>query len=511
MERYGQDMKKIRLDVVGVSKSFAATQALKNVSVTFHPGQVHVLIGENGAGKSTLLKIISGLYSADEGEININGKKGEFSSPKDANLAGISMVYQELTALPDMTAFDNLFLGNEEKNKLGFLKRREMKALYEKTSEKYGISIPIYEPVRNFSIAQQQMFEVLKILMRDPQVVIFDESTSSLANEETKQLFRIINQLKEAGKTIIFISHRMEEIFQIGDCVTVLKDGELIVTKNIDELTQDSLIEYMVGRSITEVFPPHCDSFGEEIFSVEELSFSGKLKNISMNSHKGEIVGIAGLEGQGQTDLLNCLAGVEKIDSGSINYKGKKLRYKNPQQAIQKGIILVPEDRKTQGLFLEHKIENNLCISSQFLRQIFGVVNEKKNKEFTEKIRTELSIKCSSTTEKISNLSGGNQQKVVLGRALGIHPKVLLFNEPTRGIDIRTKQEFYNRMRNLADEGICIIVYSSDLLEIIGISDTVYTIYEGEITSVLRGNNINEVQIMRCATGVERRAQECKV
>lgn len=490
------------LEVRNVSKSFAATRALRGVSIAFEPGRVHVLIGENGAGKSTLLKIVSGLYPPDEGEVLLNGAPARFQSPHDARAARIAMVFQELTLLPDMTVIDNLFLGAEKTGRLGWLGKRAMRGRFRERAAKYGLDIHPYALVRNLSLAQRQLIEALKALMDDPDIVIFDEATSALDNTEVEKLFSIISSLRDEGKTVIFISHRLEEIFKIGDRVSVLKDGELVVTRDADDLNLDRLIEYMVGRAISDIFPPKCAEPAEPLFEVSGLGLkSGRLKNIDLIARRGEIVGIAGLQGQGQSILLACLAGTEKYDRGTVRLVGETLPQAGPHRAIRQGVVFIPEDRKTQAMFLEHSVHVNLSLSSQYLRQTLGFVKKREDELFVDAAIRDLSIKTRSPFSQVGDLSGGNQQKVVLGRALGIVPRVILFSEPTRGVDVQTKQEFYRRMRALAAEGICVILYSSDLLEVIGISDTVYTMYEGAITGVLRGDDINEVAIMRGAVG----------
>ncbi|MCC8180343.1 MAG: sugar ABC transporter ATP-binding protein [Planctomycetes bacterium] len=490
------------LAVRNIAKSFAATKALKGVSIAFEPGTVHVLIGENGAGKSTLLKIVSGLYPPDSGEILLDGKPVRFSSPHEARAARIAMVFQELTLLPDMTVMDNLFLGAEQAGVGGLLRRAEMRRIFKEKSRKYGLDLPADEVVRNLPLSRQQLVEALKALMGDPEIIIFDEATSALDNAEVEILFSIIASLKNEGRTVIFISHRMEEIFTVGDRVSVLKDGDLVTTRDITELDQNRLIEFMVGRSISDIFPPKAARLGEVLFEAKGLGKAGKLDNINLQARRGEIVGIAGLQGQGQATLLACLAGIEKYDAGEVLLHGNRLPQAGPRQAIRNGVILVPEDRKTQALFLEHSVHINLSLSSQYKRQAFGFVNVAEDEAFVNRAIGDLSIKTHSPENQVGSLSGGNQQKVVLGRALGVEPQVILFNEPTRGVDVQTKQEFYRRMRALAEAGICIILYSSDLLEVIGVSDTVHTMYEGRITSVLSGDGISEVGIMRGAVGI---------
>lgn len=486
----------------GLTKSFNKNRVLNNVSLTFLPGEVHTIVGENGAGKSTLLKLIMGIYQPDSGAILLNDETCVFHTPIEAKKHSMAMVFQELSLLPEMTVFDNVFLGNEEINKGHIIEKQKMANHLRGKCVEYGIEIDTDELVKNLPLSKQLMVEVLKALMTDPDLIIFDEATSALDNREVYTLFQIIRTLKEQNKTIIFISHRIDEVFDISDRVTVLKDGEFVTTSQIGDINEDKLIEYMVGRTINEVFPPKGNTKANIIFKVIGLGKKdGSLKNINLSIHENEVVGIAGLKGHGQDTLLECIAGIQKYDAGSIYLHDKPVNQAGVRAAIKRGIILAPEDRKTQGLFLRHSIGRNLAVSSMNKRQKAGVINKKQELKFIEKAVSDVSVKCLSMYDQVDRLSGGNQQKVVLGRVLGVEPKVILFNEPTRGIDVQTKQEIYRRIRHLADNGVSVLLYSSDLLEAIGISDTVYTMYEGAITRRLSGKEINEVEIMRGAVG----------
>lgn len=491
------------LEVRHVTKSFAQNTVLNDINMTFNEGEVHVLMGENGAGKSTLLKIIAGYHAPDQGTVCLNGEELSFHSPMDSRKRGISMVYQELTLQPEMTVFDNIFLGAEQSNTLKLIKTRMQREHLKAISERYNIQVDEKALVKNLSLSEQCMVEVLKSLITNPNVVLFDEATSALDSKEVHRLFTVINQLKQEGKIIIFISHRMEEIFEIGDQVTVLKDGETVLTAPTAELNQDILVESMVGRSIQEVFPKKCTEPGNIILKVKNLSMkSGILKDISLCIHEGEVVSIAGLKGHGQSELLSCLAGITHYDYGEVFLDSRIRRYKTPEDAVRDGVILVPEERKTQALFLNHSISRNLSVASLFLRQNAGIVKTVEERSFVSDMLQNMSVKCTSESEPVSRLSGGNQQKVVLGKILGVNPRVILFQEPTRGIDVQTKQDIYGKIRKLAQDGVCILLYSSDLLEVVGVSDTVYTMYEGQITRKLTGDDINEVQIMRGAVGI---------
>ena len=490
------------LEMTHISRSFGGVQALRDVNFSCKKGSVHALVGENGAGKSTLLKILSGELKADSGSIVIDGKPVHFKGPRDAQKLGIAMVHQELKQLPEMTVAQNIFLNNEPR---GFLHLINEKAYNLKTAEmarQYDIQINPDDLVGDLPIAQQQMVEILKLLSKDPEIVILDEPTSSLAKEEVEKLYSIIKKMTEAGKTVIFISHRLEEIFRICDEATVFKDGNFIKTVAINEIDQDELVRLMVGRPLLSMFPPKAKEPGGEIFSVENLCIQGRLKNISFNVRKGEVLGIAGLQGHGQTQLLNCIAGILPVEKGRIRIGGREISVPNPIQAIKQGIALVPEDRKTQGLCLSLSLRENIAVSSMKARSRFGFIKKRLEAGFVKGFIDRLSIKARNAEVDAGTLSGGNQQKVVLGKGLGIQPRLLLFNEPTRGVDVETKAEFYKLIRQLSGEGIAVIMYSSDLVELCGMSDKVAVMYEGEISAVIESADINEENIMRAASGI---------
>lgn len=491
------------LEMKNISKSFGGVKALQDVSFSCRSGEVHILVGENGAGKSTILKILSGLYKADSGTILLKDKPVNFKNPQDAQNAGIAMVYQELTLLPELTVAQNIFLNNEPLTPMKLIDKDMMRRETERMALEYNIDLNPDDLVGELPIARQQMVEILKILVRNPEIIILDEPTSALAREEVNKLYDIIETLIGKGKTIIFISHRLEEIFQIGDRATVLKDGRFVATVNMSEINQEELVKLMVGRPLLSFFPPKADKISEEkIFEVVELNLANKLHNISFCVRKGEVVGIAGLQGHGQTELLNSLAGIIPLDSGRVYINSKEVSVKNPIAAIEAGIALIPEDRKTQGLLLSLSVRENLSAASLRLRSVLGFIKRKAETAYVNDSIKRLSIKTPGPEQRVGNLSGGNQQKVVLGKGLSIKPKVLLFNEPTRGIDVETKQEFYKLIRSMAREGIAVIMYSSDLMELVGMSDKVLAIYEGRIKAEIHGDKICEESIMMSAVGM---------
>lgn len=491
------------LRMADICKSFPGVKALDHVSITCNEAEVLILAGENGAGKSTLLKILTGVYAADSGEIFFRGKPVTIRNPQQAVELGIAMVYQELTLIPQMTVAENIYLNMEPTNRLGLIQTKEMERKIREVMEKYQIFVDMDAKVSTLSVAQQQMAEILKILIRDPELIILDEPTSALDASEAAQLFRIVRSLVEQKKSIIFISHRMKENFEIGDRITVLKDGTLVTTKPISEMTQDDLIRCMVGRQLQNIFPPHREKLsGEIFFETRNLSCRGALHDISLQVRKGEILGIAGLQGHGQSELLKAISGLMPHMSGEIRIADKPVQVRSAKEAIRHGIALVPADRKNEGLLLSLSIRENLAYASLNRRKRAGFIHKKEEKSFADDMIQKLTIKVSSMQNPVSSLSGGNQQKVVLGKALGTKPRVLLFDEPTRGIDVEAKSEFYKIIHQQADSGAAVIMNSSDLMEVIGMSDRVAVMFEGRLTKILERSEISEETIMRYAMGL---------
>ncbi len=495
-------MSEIILEMKHISKAFGGNQALKDVHLSCEKGTVHVLAGENGAGKSTLLKVIAGIHQADSGEIYLQGQKVSIHNPLHAQELGIAMVFQELTLISELTVEENLYL-NMEPHRRGLIDRKTMTDNILKLMAEYDININPKAIAGRLSVAEQQMAEILKVLLKNPDLIILDEPTSSLATKEVEKLFQIMRNLLAKGKTIIFISHRMEEIFEIGNYVTVFKDGEFIGTRNLLDIDRDELIRMMVGRPLNNVFPPKAGKVqNQTIFEAKDITSTDMLKDISFSLKKGEVLGIAGLQGHGQTELLNALSGLHPLKHGSVILLGKEMRIKNAGQAIKEGIALVPGDRKREGLMLILPIQHNLAICSLKKRLRMGLLSLRKERAFADQAKKTLSIKAYQMSDPVNSLSGGNQQKVVLGKELAIDPKIMLFNDPTRGIDVETKSDFYNIMRELAEKGIGVILCSSDMMEVIGMSDRVLVMYEGGISAELTGKDINEETIMRCAMGL---------
>lgn len=498
------------LQLRNICKNFPGVKALEDVSIEAWEGEVLVLQGENGAGKSTLLKILVGLYQADSGSIVFNGSPVSFKNTLEASRAGLEMVFQELTLLPDLTVAQNVFLNHEEEingavNSCGIVRDRVLNEHFCSVAEKYNIHIDPSELVCNLSITERQMVEIVKAIVKDPKVLILDEPTSALTKVEVDILYDIVMQLKCEKKTVIFISHRMDDVFRFGDRIAVLKDGKHVATVNRKDVTEKEIIRLMVGREIKDVFPPKANvQHSETVFQVDHLNINKNVNDISFSVKRGEILGIASLQGQGQTSLLRALAGIVKSNKGRIYLRGKEIRIANVRSAIRQGIIYIPEDRKTQGAFQTLSIKENIAASSLRLRSKLGFIRRKQEKCLIDESIRKFAIKTPSPEQYVGNLSGGNQQKVVLGRVCAIEPAVLLFNEPTRGIDVDSKQEIYNLMREYADNDTVVVMYSSDMLEIIGLCDKVITMYEGKITDVFEGESMTEENILCGIVGCKR-------
>lgn len=480
-----------------ISKNFGGVKALQDVDLDLHQGELLCLLGENGAGKSTLMKILSGVIQPTAGDILINGQKVNITDPHAAHLMGISTVYQELVQFPDMTIAENIFMGRYPK-KNGLV---DFKALREKTlalMDELDIRFDPEAYIRSLSIAQRQLVEIIKAISFDSKIVIFDEPTSSLTSEETAILFRIIGSLKDKGVSIIYISHRMEDIFTIGDRIVVLRDGKNSGSGLVKDLNVDSVIEMMVGRSLERQYPKEHAEIGEEILRVENIT-NECVKNASFSLRKGEVLGFGGLVGAGRTELMRAIMGLDKC-TGSIYKNGRKIINNNPTQAILNGFAHVPEDRKEHGLILIRSILHNMELSSLKQLSKMGFMKTDLEGDVAEKYIKKLDIKTTGPQQLGGDLSGGNQQKVVLSKCLITMPDILILDEPTRGIDVGSKVEIYEIMNELAKQGVSIIMISSELPELINMSDRIIVMREGVITGELQASDVTEQSVMKLAT-----------
>jgi ribose transport system ATP-binding protein len=490
------------ISMKNISKSFPGVKALSNVSFSVKKGEVHALVGENGAGKSTLIKILMGAYQKDEGEIYINNKLEDIKNPFISKKLGLSAVYQDITLARHLSVGENFFLGNlPKKNKFIVDWDFVYKTAHDVLKD-LDIDIDPRMKLKDIPIAKQEMVAIAKAVYDKANVIIFDEPTALLANEETEELFRIINKLKSEKVGIIYISHRMEEIFRICDTVTVLKDGCHVNTLPVADTNQDELISMMVGRSMSDMYSINRGTPQETTLKVSNLTKEKKFKDISFEVRKGEIFGMFGLVGAGRTDIVRCIFGAERFDSGEIYVNGRKVEIKKPQDAINYGIGLLPEDRKTQGLAqpLSVRINTNLVVYKRISK--YNVINNKSEKDNANKFVKELGTKTPSIEQKIKNLSGGNQQKVVISKWLCKNSDILIFDEPTVGIDVGAKGEIYKLFEKLTSQGKTIIIISSYLPEVIGLSDRIAVIHEGKLMGIVDKEKANEEKILRLASGL---------
>jgi ribose transport system ATP-binding protein len=491
------------LELQDITKTFPGVRALDSVSFNCIAGETHALVGENGAGKSTLINIIAGVMEPDRhsGAIQIFGKDVKLKNPAEAQRLGISVIYQEFNLLPWLTVAENIFLGRLPTNKLGNINWKQVNDDAKEPLNLLGMPIDPQRKVIDLSIAEQQIVEIAKALSMRSKIIIMDEPSAVLAGEELENLFKVLRTLKKQGITVVYISHRLDEVFEIADRATVLKDGKTMGTLDIKEADKSTLINLMIGRSLEETFPSAKNSRGEPVLVARNISSGKKLRNISFELHKGEILGLAGLMGGGQTDLACTLFGIDKLASGEIIIDGKVVRSLDPQTAVDLGIGLVPEDRKTQGLVLSLSIRNNIALPIIDTLTRGGFIDNRKETALVNKYIELLEIKATNIDKEVQQLSGGNQQKVVLAKWLSTHPKVIILDEPTRGIDVGTKMEMYHIMRNLAEQGTGIIMISSELLEILGMSDRILVMRDGTIAGELSPDEATEEKILRLAIG----------
>lgn len=490
----------MKIEMLDISKSFGTNKVLEKIDLVLNSGEVHALMGENGAGKSTLMNILTGLFPATTGRIIIDGKEKTFSNPQEAEEFGISFIHQEMNTWPDMTVLENLFLGREIKTKLGFLDKKTMESKAKKAFERLGVNIPLHDNIGNLSVGQQQMIEIAKSLLSEVHILIMDEPTAALTDRETEVLFSIIDSLKKDGVGIIYISHRMEEIFKITDKITVMRDGIVVDTKFTKETTSDELVQKMVGREINDYYPEKTADIGEVAFEVENLSGSN-FKNVSFKVRKGEIVGFSGLMGAGRTEVMRAIFGLDQKTSGIVKINGVEVNIQNPSQAISHGIGFLTEDRKDEGLVLDFSIKDNMTLPSTNNFSKNGIFDDKTATIFVQKLIDRLRVKSGTPDMVVGNLSGGNQQKVVLAKWIGISPEILILDEPTRGVDVGAKREIYQLMNELAERGVPIIVVSSDLPEVLGVSDRILVMHEGKISGELEAKEATQEKVMKFATG----------
>ncbi len=490
------------LRMTGISKSFPGVKALQNVSLEVKKGQVHALLGENGAGKSTLLKILAGAYTKDEGIIEIDGQEVENLTPKKAQELGISIIYQEFSSLPYLSVAENIFLGRLPRKGSGHL--IDWKLCYEKSTEllqQVGLNVDPRLLVSQLKVAQQQMVEIAKALSREAKIIIMDEPTAPLTQREINSLFDVIRKLKSQGVSIVYVSHRLIEIKQICDVVTALRDGCNAGGADVSELAVDDMIKLMVGRELQDMYPRSHAEIGAPVLTVKDLSAAGRLNHINFEARRGEILGLAGLVGAGRTELARAIFGADPVDSGEVLLNGNPLHVHSPADAIANKIGLVPEDRKRQGLVLMMNVKSNISLASLRSFSKFKKLKLSKEEKAAKDYVQKLKIVTPNIFEEVNNLSGGNQQKVVLSKWLCAQCKLLIIDEPTRGIDVGAKVEIYELMNELVRDGMAVIMISSEMSELIGVCDRILVMHEGKLTGELEREDFSEETIMRLATG----------
>lgn len=488
------------LEFDDISKTFPGVKALQHVSFKCYEGKVHALMGENGAGKSTLLKILSGNYLPTDGKLSIGGKIMTFKNTKEALLAGVAIIYQELNIVPEMTVAENLCLG-QLPNAFGLVDKKELVARTQRYLDKLDLNISPNTPLKELSIGQWQMIEIAKALSRGAKIIAFDEPTSSLSAPEIEKLFSVINELRSEGKVILYVSHRMEEIFRISDEITVLKDGQYVETfSDLSKINNDVLVRSMVGRNLGDIYNYRPREIGKIRLKLTALSGTKLKGDFNLDVKAGEILGLFGLVGAGRSELLKMIFGADPMTSGKIELDGQSVRINKPKDAIEQGIVLCPEDRKKEGIIPTASVGENINISARRSHNFLKfIINDKWEKENAEKQRRQMNVKTPSIEQLIVNLSGGNQQKAILGRWLSEDIKVLLLDEPTRGIDIGAKSEIYDLIFKLADEKLAIVVVSSDLPEVIGLSDRIMVMRAQKIMGVVERENATEENILKLA------------
>lgn len=489
------------LRMENIHKRFPGVHALDSVTFEVEAGTVHALVGENGAGKSTLMKLLAGSLAKDEGTIEVYGEQAEFTGPAHAQRLGISMIHQELTVIPYRTVGENVLLGREPRRLGGlFIDYRE---LFRRTAELLGrikLDISPSEVVSNLSVAQQQMVEVAKALAVNTRIIIMDEPTSSLTERETEVLFEVIAELKRQGITVIYISHRLTEVFRVSDYITVLRDGEAVHSCASSDITQAQVVEHMVGRQVGEMFPAHAAPRETQLLEVSGLT-GGDFEDVSFTLNEGEILGFAGLVGAGRSETMRAIMGLDRVTGGSVTLRGETLELGSVRAMMHHGFAYLPEDRKSQALLLDMAVSDNIAIS--VLERLFrsGIIAQNRLERLSADYRDKLRIRTPSLSQLIRNLSGGNQQKVLIARCLALEPSVLILDEPTRGVDVGAKAEIHELIGTLAERGVGIIMISSELPEIVGISDRVVVMREGRVAAQLDKPDIQQSTIMRYAAG----------
>jgi rhamnose transport system ATP-binding protein len=488
------------LELRNVAKAFGSVIALKSGSLTLHRNSIHALVGENGAGKSTLVKIIAGLYQRDGGDFLLDGATVDFSTTAQSKAAGIAVIYQEPTLFPDLSVTENVFMGRQPTGRFGRIDRKAMRAEVVGLFRRLGVRIDPDRPAEGLSIADQQIIEIAKAISLDAKVLVMDEPTAALSGVEVDRLFAVARALRDEGRALLFISHRFDEVFDLCDTITVMRDGDYISTATTASTTVDQIVHQMVGREITELFPKQEAQIGDVLLQVSGLSSAGVFHDIDLTVRAGEIVGLAGLVGAGRSEVARAVFGVDPYDSGTVTLAGVRIPRRNPTAAMRAGIALVPEDRRKQGLVLDSSVSRNITMAIQRKLSRGGLLTDAAENSAARIWASRLEVKSSALDTVAGTLSGGNQQKVVLGKWLATNPRVLIIDEPTRGIDIGTKAEVHRLLSQLAGEGMGILMISSELPEVLGMADRVLVMREGRITAEIDRADATSEAVMFAAT-----------
>ncbi len=491
----------MEIELRNIHKAFGSNEVLKGVDLKLKSGEVHALMGENGAGKSTLMNILTGIHKQDKGQIFVDGKEISFKNPLEAEAYGIAFIHQELNIWPNLSILENLFLMHSVTNGMGILDFKAMRAMAEQKCREIEIELPLDMEAGECSVGQQQMTEIVRNLLLDAKVVIMDEPTAALTERETEKLFEVMRSLKKRGVAMVYISHRMEEVTQNCDTITVMRDGVSVATKPVKEYSMEQIVRDMVGRSITEFYPDRRNKPGEVLLEVKHFEQPGVFHDINFNLRKGEILGFAGLMGSGRTEIMRAVFGVDPHAGGELVFKGEPLKITKPEDAIKAGLGFVTENRKTEGLILDFSILRNIALPSVDSFAKSGVINFNILNGFADKMAKKLGVKTSSLDLDAGALSGGNQQKVVIAKWVGMHPEVIIMDEPTRGIDVGAKRDIYELMNELTASGVSIIMVSSELPEVLGMSDRIVVVHEGRIAGELLHDEADQEKIMTLATG----------
>jgi rhamnose transport system ATP-binding protein len=491
------------LELSHIAKAFGAVIALTNGTLRLHAHSIHALVGENGAGKSTLVKIIAGLYQRDAGDLLLDGEVVDFRSTAEAKAAGIAVIYQEPTLFPDLSVTENIFMGRQPRGPLGVIDRRAMRTEALALFERLGVRIDPDRPTLGLSIADQQIIEIAKAISLDARVLIMDEPTAALSGVEVERLFAVARSLRDEGRAILFISHRFDEVFDLCDTVTVMRDGAYIATSPIESTTVEEIVRQMVGRDVTTLFPKLEAEIGDEVLVVRGLTRAGVFDDVSFTVRAGEIVALAGLVGAGRSEIARAVFGVDAYSAGEVRVNGVPLRKNDPAAAMRAGLALVPEDRRQQGLVLESSVARNATLAIRRALARFGLITDGLENASARIWASRLEVKTSALDTPAGTLSGGNQQKVVLAKWLATDPKVLIIDEPTRGIDVGTKAEVHRLLSELAQRGLAILMISSELPEVLGMADRVLVVHEGRITADMPRSQATAESVMFAATHAE--------